>query len=482
MATDEEVGDIRSLAVVHDRGLVERPADSGIARLARMSDDAFAEHLALMKTGYSRLKEVQRSLMVPGVHYGMPGAKPEDLQKLKDEGKVGLYKAGAELLCQMLGFVAGRPELKIEYGDPVNETSPAIIVHSVVPVHRGDASGPVVGVGVGAWSTWEIKNRYRTAQRACPECGKTSLLRQNEAKGGRFKGHPAWWCVPGREGCGKDFAGDDARITGQQVGRETNKDAADLLNTGVKMSTKRAFVDGTIRASGSSDLFTQDVEDMNPADLQSRERKTAQGAEESLRTMYGDAPEVDPDAWRAGVETPPAAPVAAASASAAPSPVTAPSDPQLATEKQRGAVVALLRSKLGAKSDDAVDLALKVRLHVSGGMAAMTKAEASTIIGSLGKMPDYVDAEASQEDPLQDTTKNRDWGADKVKQLAALAESVTGRKILSNEDGILMVVGSIELTTLKMTRPVPLAYLDVAALLSLSQHLRREVERKEVTR
>jgi hypothetical protein len=38
---------------------------------------------------------------------------------------------------------------------------------------------------------------------------------------------------------------------------------ADVYNTVLKMAKKRAFVDATLNASGASDIFTQDIEDMN---------------------------------------------------------------------------------------------------------------------------------------------------------------------------------------------------------------------------
>lgn len=490
MSTDDgrtEMADVHALTTVRPQGMAERAAESGIARLARMSEDNFAEHLELMRVGYNRLKEVQRSLMRPGVHYGMPGAKPEDMKKLAEEGKVGLYKAGAELLCQMLGCVAGTPQLKIEYGDPENTTSPSIVVHATVPVHRGDASGPVVGVGVGAWSTWEVKNRYRTAKRTCPDCGKPTLMQQNEAKGGRFKGMPAFWCVPSRDGCGHDFAGDDPRIVDQKIGREPNTDAADLLNTGVKMGTKRAFVDGTIRASGSSDLFTQDLEDLSPEQLARRDREVESGAKATTDAMYGS----DPDAWRtetAGATAAPAKPQPATQAPAAAN----GTEPAPATEKQRAAAWALLKAKLGVLTDPAADVALKVRFNLPGGLAGLTKAQATATISALNKMPEYVEGSApavaaptttaegmefSREGAVVDNIQNRNWGMEKTRQVAALAEANLGRTILSAEGGVLMLCGSVELQVMGLTKKTPLEYLDAAQLLKLVQHLRNELER-----
>jgi hypothetical protein len=46
-----------------------------------------------------------------------------------------------------------------------------------------------------------------------------------------------------------------------------NPDIADTYNTVLKMAKKRAYVDGILSATAASDIFTQDIEDMNPADL-----------------------------------------------------------------------------------------------------------------------------------------------------------------------------------------------------------------------
>lgn len=61
------------------------------------------------------------------------------------------------------------------------------------------------------------------------------------------------------------------RATGRFVGegrgtRDMKQDNGDT-NKCVKMATKSAHIDAVIRASGLSDIFTQDLEDMNPNDI-----------------------------------------------------------------------------------------------------------------------------------------------------------------------------------------------------------------------
>lgn len=45
--------------------------------------------------------------------------------------------------------------------------------------------------------------------------------------------------------------------------KEENPDVADTYNTVLKMAKKRAFVDGILSATAASDIFTQDIEDMD---------------------------------------------------------------------------------------------------------------------------------------------------------------------------------------------------------------------------
>jgi len=70
------------------------------------------------------------------------------------------------------------------------------------------------------------------------------------------------------------------RKTGAFVGegrgtRSVDKDGGDT-NKSVKMATKSSHIDATIRASGLSDIFTQDLEDMPPQNIQTGYEYTAQ--------------------------------------------------------------------------------------------------------------------------------------------------------------------------------------------------------------
>jgi hypothetical protein len=70
-------------------------------------------------------------------------------------------------------------------------------------------------------------------------------------------------CFAKKGGCGAKFADTDLSIVSQPTGRVENEDIADLKNTILKMSKKRAKVDATLSATRSSGIFTQDMEDWN---------------------------------------------------------------------------------------------------------------------------------------------------------------------------------------------------------------------------
>ena len=223
---------------------------AGTLAMAMMSEHEFQSRLAALKCGQDRIQAIKRELMQEGVHYGViPGTK-----------KPTLLKPGAEVLCSIYGL---RPDFvpTVQYGDGV--TAPSITVLMRCELHLGDTEGPVVAVGYGAANSWEAKHRYRQGQRACPECGQIgAVIKGKEEYGG------GWLCWPKAKqvaGCGAKFLDDDPRILGQACGQVENVDPYDLLNTLVKMGKKRAHLDAALTGTASSDLFTQDLDEVPPA-------------------------------------------------------------------------------------------------------------------------------------------------------------------------------------------------------------------------
>jgi predicted RNA-binding Zn-ribbon protein involved in translation (DUF1610 family) len=195
-----------------------------------------------------------KSVMVADMHYGVipgTGTKPT------------LYKPGAEMLLANMGLQA---ECSNEL-EPVLDYTGAIHGEPMIKYNRSCTiyrqTGPtqneriVIAKASGSCSSWEPKYRYRNAALECPSCGKETIIRGKKEYGGGFL------CFAKKGGCGAKF-GDDAFANAVQ-GKVANPDVAELDNTILKMADKRALVAATLIATGCSDIFTQDIEDMSPA-------------------------------------------------------------------------------------------------------------------------------------------------------------------------------------------------------------------------
>jgi hypothetical protein len=151
----------------------------------------------------------------------------QDFDKPAGQGsKFCLLKAGAELLAQVFNLAAGAPVLL----NAIENYEEGLFSFTVsMPISKRD-TGEIVSYGLGNANSNEIKYRYR------------------------------WQDV--KDG---DEISDDA-VTKEDHGktrvRIDNPDTADQVNTLLKMANKRAYVDGILRATGASRLFTQDLEDL----------------------------------------------------------------------------------------------------------------------------------------------------------------------------------------------------------------------------
>lgn len=197
------------------------------------------------------VERVLKEVMKEGTHYGesFPGDK-----------KKNLLKPGADKLCLAFGL------------------SPSFVLHEreLPGGHREyrftcvltTATGRIMGEGVGSCSTMEGKYRWRNVARKCPECGKEAIIKGKEEYGG------GWVCFRKKDGCGAKWPDGAAIIENQEGGKVENADIADVYNTCLKIGKKRAYVDATITATAASDLFTQDIEDLQNTAL-AEERKEA---------------------------------------------------------------------------------------------------------------------------------------------------------------------------------------------------------------
>lgn len=174
--------------------------------------------------------------------------------------KPALLKAGAERLNRFFGFTTKFEEVRaiLDFTGKDHNGEPFFFYEHRCLIYLGDR---LVSDSNGSANSWEAKHRYRNANRVCPECGEDAIYRSKFAPRNNSQGTPGWYCFDKRGGCGFNFPYDDPRIKDQVVGKVMNPDPADLANTVLKMSIKRAFVGNTILATGTGGIFTQDVED-----------------------------------------------------------------------------------------------------------------------------------------------------------------------------------------------------------------------------
>lgn len=179
------------------------------------STNPTAEVVAHAKT----VQQVMQAVMKPNVHYGaIPGAGD----------KPTLLKSGAEVLC-MTFRIADRYEV-------TDLSSNGVIRYRVNCIAEHQTSGQTLGSGLGECSTDEEKYRWRKA--VCKEEFDATPETHRRLKFGRKQG---------------------GHYTVQQVRTEP----ADLANTVLKMACKRAKIAMVLNVTAASDMFSQDLEDLD---------------------------------------------------------------------------------------------------------------------------------------------------------------------------------------------------------------------------
>ncbi|HEY0078446.1 MAG TPA: hypothetical protein VGB73_07345 [Pyrinomonadaceae bacterium] len=195
---------------------------------------------------YNTITEFVSRVLRRDVDYGMiPGTE-----------KLTLLKPGAEKLTTFFGL-STRFQLLERIEDWTGEEhncEPFFYYLYRCQLYRGDL---LVAEADGSCNSREAKYRYREAQRICPDCGQSAIIKGKEEYGG------GWLCFKKKGGCGAKFPVGDVSIENQQVGRVPNPEIADQVNTIQKMSQKRALIAATLLAVNASEFFTQDVEDMH---------------------------------------------------------------------------------------------------------------------------------------------------------------------------------------------------------------------------
>lgn len=192
---------------------------------------------------------VMDSVMKKNVHYGVIPGTP----------KPSLWLPGAEALLVTFRLAA---DLEVE-----DLSTPDCAKFRVTAKIRSIASGEIVGMGVGECSSDEEKYRWRRAVVAAEWDETPENLRRKK------------WSS-------------DGRATAQ-----VRTHPADIANTVLQMAVKRAKVSGTKSATGASDFFTTDVEDLVDAGIiepKPAPRTVATPKAKPAPPPVIDVPEVEP--------------------------------------------------------------------------------------------------------------------------------------------------------------------------------------------
>ena len=207
------------------------------------------------------VQAVMKEVMQRDTHFGHIPGTPEN--------KDVLYQAGADTLCLAFGFTSEPEPVEIvELPNGHREYKAKVKL-----VHR--QTGGVVSFAEGSCSTMESKYRWRGARgKPCPKC------KENAMKPARADWGGGYYCDSKSGGCGEKYKAGTQEAKALDAikieGRQENPDIADVYNTCLKMAQKRAYVAAVIRATGASDLFTQDLEDGTPADEYRQQQEVKQ--------------------------------------------------------------------------------------------------------------------------------------------------------------------------------------------------------------
>lgn len=173
------------------------------------------------------IQEVMQAVMQEGTHFG----------KIPGTPKPSLWKPGAEVLGTTFRIASS---YRID-----DLSTPDSVRYRVVCVGTHQATGTVLGEGVGECSSDEEKYKWRKA---------VSIKEFNATPENRK-----------RVKFGKDYEANQVRT-----------EPADQANTILKMACKRAQVAMILNVTAASDIFTQDIEDL-PEELRGQEEHSGAG-------------------------------------------------------------------------------------------------------------------------------------------------------------------------------------------------------------
>jgi hypothetical protein len=174
--------------------------------------------VAEVRQNINLIQEAMKATMKKDVHFGtIPGCP-----------KPSLYKAGAEVILALF---------RLSIDPDVKDLSNGFEIRYQVKVNVKTREGVFVGSGIGECSSGEEKYSWRAA--ICPEEFEATqeIMRRIKFRKDRYKG------------------------TVEEI-QQVRVAPSDMANTILKMAKKRAMIDAVLTATGASDIFSQDIEDL----------------------------------------------------------------------------------------------------------------------------------------------------------------------------------------------------------------------------
>lgn len=168
------------------------------------------------------VQEVMQSVMKEGTHYGKVTTG--------DKAKPSLWKPGAEILCAMFRIADA---YRVE--DLSTEDS---IRYRITCVGKHQTTGIIMGEGVGECSSDEAKYKWV----------RTYSQKEFDATPNNRRRYDFYWDKSARE---------------EKQVMQVRTEIADVANTILKMAAKRAKIAMTLNVTAASDIFSQDLEDLD---------------------------------------------------------------------------------------------------------------------------------------------------------------------------------------------------------------------------
>jgi len=220
-------------------------ATQEVAKPAAFSFDVDVQRVIAIRRA---VEEIIEKVLVEGEHYGViPGTSQPDKKPKK-----ALLQPGAEVLCQVFRF---RPKYVVE----TKEERPDFILREYRCELYNVVTGELVGEAIGSANSREEKYLVQTAARLCPVCNKPTIIKGKDEFGG------GWLCFAKKGGCGAKFVDEDKKIL-DQTGAVSSDKVQNLHNTIISIAQKRAFVKATRTATATSNIFTDEPDDVHGDD------------------------------------------------------------------------------------------------------------------------------------------------------------------------------------------------------------------------